>query len=178
MLHRIFPLVCFAILSGCVSAPVVTIESTAGTLAVPKNEKLCLSTPKDGRFDGRPYRNSGAKVAKKIRQPIDDLYVVLSVGYVPGGDFTECVQRGGKYILVPEILEYENRATGWSGRLDKIKVQVDLVRIGTSEKSSFTYYATSDLVTSAFLEWGNAPPYDLLAEEFQTKVRDLVTGSR
>ncbi len=177
MLHRLAPLICVTLLVGCVSVPVATIEKTVSSIAVPTKEKLCLSVPKDGEFEGRPYRNSGAKVAEKIKISIDQKYSILLLDKASKDNFSKCVQRGGNYIIVPEILAYENRATGWSGRLDKIKVRVDLIKIDSSKKSSFTYYAESNLVASAFLEWGNAPPYELLGSEFQKKVQDLVSGN-
>jgi hypothetical protein len=177
MLHRSASLICATLLVGCVSVPVATIEKAAGSIAVPTKEKLCVSVPKDGEFEGKPYVNSGAKVAEKIKMSIDQRYSILLLNEVTENTFIECVQRGANYIVVPEILAYENRATGWSGQPDKIKVQVDLIEIDSSKKSSFTYYAESDALASAVREWGNAPPYELLGSEFQKQVQDLISGN-
>lgn len=177
-MNKVYYLICviFTSLTGCVSVPDISIEDKQGSIIVPTNESVCLVTPSDGLFEGKTYRNSGIKVAEKISSSIRDAYTIVRVEKIGAGHLNGCKNKDLRYVIYPEILEYEDRATGWSALPDKIRVKVNLVDTSTSNASTFTYYADSNLVASAFLEWGNAAPHELLGEAFEQQIKDLLSG--
>ena len=155
-----------AALTGCASVADVKIESKSGSVSVSSGSEICVVFPEDGKFEGKKYEESGIKVGEVILKSVPQNYKAFQVASVQ-----ECTAA---YLITSEILEYENRASGWSGKPDKIKVKVTLNNTENNETSSFTYYADTNMLVSAFFELGNPAPYKLLDGKFRDQVAALL----
>lgn len=153
-------------LAGCASVSGVDGQSKVGTILIPDNAVVCVVYPADGQFNGEVYRSSGVKVGEVIFKSVPKKFSPVVVK-----NEQNCESN---YLLTSEILEYENRATGWSGKPDKIKVKVIASNPQSGELSTFTYSADTNVATSAFFEWGNPAPYKLLGSGFTKQVVDLL----
>ncbi|WP_101758204.1 hypothetical protein [Oceanicoccus sp. KOV_DT_Chl] len=165
----LIPALAMAVITGCVSVADGKIESQSGSISVPLGTGICIIFPEDGKFEGKAYKDSGLKVGEIIQGTVAKHYQITNVSSLEACD--------KPYIVTSEIKEYENRASGWSGIPDKIRVSVTITNTENNEASSFTYYADSNMAASAFLEWGNAAPYTLLDKEFRDQVENLLKGS-
>ena len=152
-------------LTACASVGKGKLESKDGAMKIESGSEICFIYPKDAKFEGQTQRDSGAKVGKTILKAVPKNYNITSKV-----SMSECDQP---YTLVSEILEYENRASGWSGKPDKIKVKVSLSNRTKEEASSFTFYSETNTNVSAFFEWGNSAPYKLLDADFAEQVASL-----
>ena len=157
-----------AVLSGCATVADVNIDSKNGYVSIPRGSDVCVVFPEDGRFEGREYKDSGVKVGEIIFKSVPDNYNASHAASAQ-----EC---NAAYVVTSDILEYEDRSSGWSGKPDKIRVKVTLNDMEKNEYSSFTYYADTNLAVSAFFEWGNAAPYKLLDGKFTDQVVALLQG--
>lgn len=153
-------------LAGCASVADVKLQPISGQISIPEGSAICLIHPGDGQFKDKVYKTSGVKVGEVILKSVPKRYSPKVVGSEEA-----CKSN---YLVTSEILEYENRASGWSGKPDKIKVKVTARNMENDELSTFTYYADTNLAASAFFEWGNAAPYELLDSEFSKQVADLL----
>jgi hypothetical protein len=159
-------------LAGCASSPDSEIGEHTGSIVVPKKAVVCISTP-----DDVSHKGSGMAVTKAVQRPLLKDYNLIAIKSNSEEAVAECLEIGGDYLLEPEIIHYEDRVTGWSGQPDIIKVKVTLTYIATSDTSSFSYYADSNLFVSSLFEWGNSPASDLLGSDFSKQVARLMNGS-
>lgn len=82
--------------------------------------------PKDGSYGRRAYANSGATTAQAVAKALS-----ARGAKVIRGDRAESTaqaiasakRREAKYVFEPVILNWEDRATQWSGRPDKLSVK-------------------------------------------------------
>jgi hypothetical protein len=164
-------------LASCVSIPTSQVVPIEGEY-IPTTSQVapvCVVSPHDGTFEGRAHTDSGKLVAKRIAAILQDIgmssVVVPKAGTRP---LTSCVEAGSELQLDSQIVLYEDRVTGWSGKPDRIEVRLTLSLVAQPSRSrSAVYIAQSNVLASGFLEWGNANPTSLLGAEFAELVRGL-----
>ncbi|NJN39643.1 MAG: DUF4823 domain-containing protein [Gammaproteobacteria bacterium] len=90
--------------------------------------------PKDGSYGQTTYAGSGALTAQAVAAAFAPYLTSVTVG-VKAEDFDasrKSAKAGGfTYLLYPEILHWEDRATEWSGRPDQASVKVSVVSLDT-----------------------------------------------
>ena len=143
--------------------PITT--SLDGTLAV------LISTPQDGWYENTQYRNSGKMTANAMRAAFSKYTSVVDVTTLCHGD--DCLtgidtKRYGYYVQ-PEILHWEERATEWSGKPDRIEIQ--LVVFDTETKSELTNSTFTG--KSKWATFGGDHPQDLLIDPTNQYVETL-----
>jgi hypothetical protein len=93
-----------------------------------------VGVPQDGSYGGKPYFGSGGLTAQAVAVAFAPYLARVTVG-VKREDFDAALksaQAGGYgYLLYPEILLWEDRATEWSGRPDQASVKISIVRVDT-----------------------------------------------
>ena len=95
------------------------------------------------------------------------------VGMVRGCDIDEClraidVQRYG-YFVWPKILHWEERATEWSGKPDRIEIQITVYDARTKQQIAKSSYTGK----SKWATFGGDHPQDLLPEPTNAYVSSL-----
>jgi hypothetical protein len=135
---------------------------------IPLTEKLdtskgvLISIPKDGWHKNIKYDKSGEMTAKAIKDAFSQY--VSKVDLVAECSNDQClntidVTEYG-YFVKPEIVHWEDRATGITGLSDKIEIKIGIYDTKTSIKlASATYLIRSNLLT-----FGGDKPQDLLME--------------
>lgn len=164
-------------LYGCVSAPNSIISEHGDTQTVSVDSSLCLIVPPDASYQDRIYRDSGQRVANKVLNALEKNYEICKVA-CEKEPCASCKECDSNFAVFPEILYYEDRITGWSGRPDVIKVKTRLINLATLQETSFTYSADSNTIVSGLFEWGNAAPCSLLGTHYKEQVLALVYGSK
>lgn len=177
---RVRPLPLLAVVAvaatSCVAVPKASVSEKSGSVVIPAGQPVCVTVPADGAFAGKPYAGSGDKVGEKTAA------AVRQAGFTPrvlpvGSTADACRAQGLRYQVAAEILNYENRASGWNGAPDRISVRVSASDLDAGvSPASFLYSADSNTLASAFLEYGNAAPHQLLGGEYSDAVVGLVTG--
>ena len=158
------------LLSGCASTykqsdlqPLTSkLDSTKGVL---------ISTPQDGWYANTQYRNSGKMTANAIRAAFSKYASVVEVNDSCHGD--DClsaidVTKHGYYVK-PEILQWEERATEWSGKPDRIEIQIVVFDTMTKKELANSSYTGK----SKWGTFGGDHPQDLLPEPTENFVKTL-----
>ena len=117
-MKRVIALLASLALSGCISGREVSFQKRT---SIPASSIVGVITPPDGVYMEDEYPKSGTVVARKL--------VAALVPYFPESS----VARPGaneEYLLKPQILHWEDRATEWSGKPDRVKVSLPLYKSG------------------------------------------------
>lgn len=121
-------------LGGCADTH-QTIRAGNSTVAPSKQETAYVGVPADGSYTGgMSYPGSGGLTAQLVAAAFSPYLARVTVA-AKREDFDaalKATQSGGhQYLLYPEILLWEDRATEWSGRPDQVSVKVSVVRADT-----------------------------------------------
>jgi hypothetical protein len=149
-----------ALLSGC--ADTHELARAAGKRLTPAQQTSAyVGLPQDGRFENITYSGSGALTAQAVAVAFSPYFGKVIVG-MKTEDFAAAQQTakagGYAYLLYPEILHWEDRATEWSGRPDQAAVKVSVIDANTGETlDSAVVSGKSGLATL-----GGDHPVDLL----------------
>lgn len=145
------------IMTGCAStftrdtviAPQATLQRSGSVL---------IATPENGSYGGYIYEGSGTATANAVRAAFSRFSNQVQVSRHCSQ--LQCLITNSPvfdYYAVPTILHWEDRATEWSGKVDKIEVKV--VVYDRNQK-----VLTSQLIhgKSKWATFGGDHPQDLL----------------
>jgi hypothetical protein len=172
----------FILLSGCGTAPIATSQlptTATSNNAIADGARICIITPPDAKSKEEVHINSGVEIASRTAQAVERINGFLTETAPANSSLESCRERGTEFAIRIQILHYEDNFTGWSGKPDRISIRLLLQRtIGNESPTIATYSAKSDTIASAFIEWGNAKPYQLLKDEYEATVQNLIESSR
>lgn len=154
--------------SGCAStykqetiAAAQTKLATGGTALV--------ATPPDSAYGDENNPGSGAATASAVRAAFSRYTSTTEIS-TNCNDFA-CLNNNSKhydYYVVPQILHWEDRATEWSGRKDKVEIKVTIYSPAGAVLASNIISGKSKWAT-----FGGDHPQDLLPEPLNTYVQSL-----
>lgn len=125
----------FTLLSGCADTHQFT-RATGKGLASTQQASAYVGLPQDGRLGHIAYPGSGALTAQAVAAAFSPYIEKITVG-MKTEDFAAAQQtaKAGEfmYLLYPEILHWEDRATEWSGRPDQAAVKLSVIDANTGE---------------------------------------------
>ena len=126
-------LLSIAMFSGCADTTQVTRTSGMSNF-LSRQTTAYVGVPQDGRYGNTTYSGSGALVAQSVAAAFSPYFTRVTVG-VRLEDFDvsrKSAELGGyTYLLYPEILHWEDRATEWSGKPDVASVKLSIIRVDT-----------------------------------------------
>ncbi len=154
-------------LTGCTSTynrEVLTAPS--GTLQ--RNYSVVVEVPENGRFDGAVYQRSGQMTADALRAEF--LRYSTDVKLVATGN-TKANYSGinNSYYVLPQILHWEERATEWSGKPDRIKIKVEVFDTATMSPQSAVIFSGK----SKWFTLGGDHPQELLPKPIRDYLETL-----
>ena len=129
------------------------------TLSSPlnKDKPVFVTQPVNGSYGEIVYHNSGVMTQLALQKSLTT-YTELTDSKTTAG-----------YIFEPKILHWEDRATEWSGKKDKITIQVRVYKMPSKEKVADSTINGS----SKFITFGGDHPQDLLKEPFDLFIKSL-----
>ena len=136
-----------------------------------KGKGVFISVPEDGRYGQHEYFNSGQMTANAVKAAFLKYTKTLKVSNECHGDncFSVIPIETYSYYVKPEILHWEDRATAWSGRPDKVEVMLIVFDTATGvEISTVSLTGKSKIMT-----FGGDHPQDLLAEPINKYIESL-----
>ncbi len=147
------------LLSGC-SATYTRVDTSQLIVPLVEEKSVLVATPVNGSYNDKEYPSSGEMVAQVVKSVFEKF--AADVQLSEACHDLECLKRTSSgnfgYYVVPEILHWEDRATEWSARRDKIEIKLEVFDGKTSEKLASTVISgQSKLVTI-----GGDHPQDLL----------------
>jgi hypothetical protein len=170
MKRIIFPLIVFVVsMFGCADTHHIVRSSPVGASSkFGAGDSFYIAVSRDGVYDSKVYRGSGVMTTQILRSSFIKRVqkIQLDRSYRPfDKSLLEAKQANYKYLVYPTILEWEDRATEWSGRPDRASINVDIVDVTSGQTvESVVINGKSGLATL-----GGDHPQDLLpipVEEF------------
>jgi hypothetical protein len=139
--------------------------------ALDPTKTVLISVPNDGTYGSTVYENSGMMTAEAVMAAFaaHAANADLITGCV-GRDCLEVVdgEMCGYYVM-PVIRHWEDRATEWSGKADRIDIQLVIFNAATGEEIANSSYTGK----SKWMTFGGDHPQDLLTEPTNDLVADL-----
>jgi hypothetical protein len=137
-----------------------------------RNCSVYISTPSDGSYGGTLYPNSGRMTAQALKSAFSKKVARVKVSTAPETHETglnNARSQNFSHYLWPDILHWEERATEWSGRPDRIEVKIELVRVDDAK-------AVDSVIIKGSSKWatfGGDHPQDLLPKPFNSYVSSI-----
>ena len=136
-----------------------------------RTQGVLISTPQDGWYGERQYRNSGKMTVNAVRSAFLKNTQIADVTESCHGE--NClkdinVEKYGYYVK-PEIIHWEDRATEWSGIPDKLEIQIVVFDTVTKRELANSSYKGK----SKWMTFGGDHPQDLLPEPTNKYVNSL-----
>ena len=135
------------------------------------SKSVLISVPADGWYEDIEYRNSGRMTANAVAAAFSKHANKVNITTDCHGD--DCLntskQENYSYYVMLEILQWEERATEWSGRPDQIEIQLVVFDTATKEVLANSSYSGK----SKLLTFGGDHPQDLLPEPTSKYVNSL-----
>ena len=153
------------LMSGCTAS--YQSEFMTPQASMQDQTSILIVTPEFGRFEAAEYSTSGIEVASALAQELKQYSPQIST--IPTPVTIENITDGDlqkfDYIFIPQILHWEDRATGWSMKPDRIKIRFDIFNNQRQLVNSY-------LITgrSAYIVWISKTPDSLLRKP----IRDML----
>lgn len=159
------------LLAGCSSKYRVDALNAPSARLAPQSS-FYVALPKDGAYGNELYPGSGAMAANAsvaaLSQRANKIEQARTVEDTPQA-LEAAKQRGLTYVFEPMILHWEDRATEWSGKPDRITLKFTVYDVQSGQ-------AVASTVSRASSKWGTFGgdhPQDLLPVPTQQFVDTL-----
>jgi hypothetical protein len=151
-----------AFVGGCADTHRISRYENTGTRLL-TTDKVCIAVPRDGIYGDRQYLGSGRTTAQVINSAFAEHVnntQMLKAGESMEESLMTAKKTGYKYLAYPMILHWEDRATEWSARPDRVEVKITIIEVETGRTiESAIIKGKSGLAT-----FGGDHPQDLLPE--------------
>lgn len=131
---------------------------------------VLVATPTNGSYGGKEYSGSGESAAQAVRSAFERHSNSVTISSTCKD--IECLRANGvsaDYLVVPVILHWEDRATEWSGKKDKMELKLAVF----DGKSGGELHSTVISGKSKWATFGGDHPQDLLNEPVNEYVSSL-----
>jgi len=163
------------LLASCASTSTVAPTLMTAT-RFSKDDGFYVSVPHDGKFEARVYAESGLQTAHAVEAELLRHTTTVEVGSAAEGREsarTTAQARKLRYVVVPTILHWEDRATEWSGRLDKLQVRIEVV----DAEAGTTLHSADLSGENSWATFGGDHPQDLLPKPLEQFFSGLFPAS-
>lgn len=168
-MHKIMLFMIAIMMAGCAGTyNSDTLKALNSKLS--RNAPVTIITPTNGQFGEITYSQSGQATAASIKSAFmdfaDEVYAEKHC------DLKDCfsdLKSSDGYLVYPEILHWEDRATEWSGIRDKVTIKIIVYNIRTKTKLSSTIINGE----SSFWTLGGDHPQDLIDEPINKYISSL-----
>jgi len=152
-----------ALFVGCTSYDARVVRRPAERLN--PGDPVTILVPKPGWYGETCYRKSGKMTADALEEAFDRHARAISQTRGP----LHMRPSASGYVVKPVILHWEERATEWSGKPDRIAVKIEVLNANDlSVRSSVVVKGKSKWFT-----FGGDHPQDLLAKPIRDYVDSL-----
>ncbi len=151
-------------LTGCSSKYQQSEIGGESKIKLDKAKTVFIGSPKPTQ-----YSNSGTATTGALNSAFSRYARTVKVSGCDDVDICMEQSKEYDYLVVPDILFWEDRATEWSGKADKIEIKVSVIDIATKAKLKVVIINGK----SKWLTFGGDHPQDLLPEPVNKFVASL-----
>jgi hypothetical protein len=130
------------------------------------NSRIYVAIPFDATFKKEVMQGSGKETAQAFQAAFMRYTRAVYTSKYPEsvGEALEIARKGDmQYVLYPTIVRWEDRATEFSGRRDRLTVKADLIDLSTST----VVFSREIEATGKWMTDGGETPKDLLDQPAQ-----------
>ncbi|WP_082079723.1 DUF4823 domain-containing protein [Cupriavidus basilensis] len=135
-----------------------------------------VAVPADGSYGSKEYGGSGRLVASTLARELSKKAAGVDVGERVENRsvaFESARKVGARYTVVPVVVQWEQRATEWSGRPSRMAVDIAVYETGSEKRIS----SRSIVARSRIASFTSTSPESLLAKPLRDYVAILYGGS-
>jgi hypothetical protein len=158
------------VVSGCTSTYTKTTVSEP-TVVLQRGKNVAIAVPENGFYETKQYAESGHSTALAVQAAFAKFAGRTSI--VSECKTLPCLEEKmgteSDYLVVPEILHWEDRATEWSGKKDKLEIKLSVYDAKTGKELASAVLAGK----SKWGTFGGDHPQDLLPEPIDGYVATL-----
>jgi Domain of unknown function (DUF4823) len=119
-------ILCMLAIAGCTATYTKDAVSVPGVV-LQRSVVVAIATPGNGSYNTKEYTASGRSAAQAAQAAFAPFATRTNV--VADCSALTCLRRSSAdavYFVVPEILHWEDRATEWSGKKDKLEIKISV----------------------------------------------------
>lgn len=152
------------LLLGCVHT--YEMHSKGGDipeLRLPRETSFFVGVPEDARFGTQVYANSGLMTTQAVVAALSAHARTIRAANAPASieeNLETARSKHLQYLAQPTILHWEERATEWSGKPDRVSVRLELIAVSSEETLDSTVLSGK----SKWAAFGGDHPQELLPE--------------
>ena len=133
-----------------------------------RSYSVSVQTPQNGSFGPEMYASSGRMTADAFKSKFSRYSSEVTV--VPAGKTKDNFSGlSNTYYVEPEILHWEDRATEWSGKRDKIEIKVNIYDAASMNTVSSVIFTGK----SKWMTFGGDHPQELLPKPVDDYLKTL-----
>lgn len=169
------PLVAIAALAlaGCADSHQLTRNAhLASSTQFAPDDAFFIAISRDGSYQNKPYPRSGTITSQLLQNAFSQhaRTVRMDNRYQPLDKLLQSLPpEKYRYLVYPTILEWEDRATEWSGIPDKVAVRVEIIQLADGQTVDTTIIRGK----SGIATFGGDHPQDLLPRPLGDYVKSL-----
>ncbi|MGF1776924.1 DUF4823 domain-containing protein [Vibrio nomapromontoriensis] len=150
-------------LSGCADTHKLNVSEQSSTNKIASSSSVYIALSHDGIYGEKYYIGSGKMLSNIIRARVISQTNDVSVATTPESlraALATASEKHYDYLLYPTIMHWEDRATEWSGKPDKVEVKISTWDVSADQEvNSVIIEGKSGLGT-----FGGDHPQDLLPQ--------------
>lgn len=163
------------VLCGCAdTTSMAPLQDPQGRVVTAADAIYVLVSP-NGTHGPTDYPKSGQMTSRQLQSALLRHVRTVVIGG-PSDNFNkglaDAIDGGFTVLIVPTILHWEDRATEWSVRSDKLEVQLEVIDVSSGKRIA----KTSIKGRSGLATFGGDHPQDLLPEPINDFVDQLFSG--
>lgn len=157
---------------GCKSTYSEKNVTTAPPPLINSENRIYVANPFDASFKGTVAQGSGKQTGQALYTAFNRYAKGVYMGKFPES-LAQALESARKYnadyLVYPNLIRWEDRATEWSGRRDRLGVKIDLL----DSNSGQLVFSREITATGKWMTDGGDTPADLLAQPCEEYVNAL-----
>lgn len=162
----------FLVLTGCKSTYSEKNLTNEPPPLLRNSSRVYVAVPYDASFKNQVALSSGKRTAEALYVALTRYTRSVHMGKFPESatDALESARRfSAEYLIYPNIVKWEDRATEFSGRRDRLELKLDLIDMRDGRLA----FSREISATGKWLTEGGDTPGDLLEQPIEEYVNAL-----
>ena len=125
--------------SSCMTTNTITPNSNYSNIKIANSDIIFIAMPRDGGYGNDIVSGSGRTTLSKLQYVLEDYARKIYTGTMYE-QLEDCkntaIEKNAKYLFFPTIVNWEDRATAWSGLPDRVEIKMVIYDL---EKDQIVY---------------------------------------
>ena len=137
-------------------------------------QSIGILFPNEGSYRNVVSNGSGKILVAKIKDYLIKRRAVVTVIDEIEGAFENCHEKGAEYLVVPYIMQWEDREFNLSGHRDRVEIKLEMYETGTAKRQSYVVFRS----INPWWTFAGKKTEDLLDGDFEKAIIKLFVIER